>query len=106
MQLRDWVTQERKKRGWSKKRLAEEAKVSASVITRLENGERLGHAVTIARVTNVLGMDPAAVERSLRQEHEEERETQYVDLSKIPIERRPLARDIIDAVVRRLEEGH
>lgn len=104
MRLADVIAQERKRRGWSRQQLAAKAHVSPATISRLESGDRFGRTKTIADVTSALGIDPVTVGRIVRQQEAEDQETQYVDLSKIPAERRPMAKRMIDAILRQMEE--
>jgi transcriptional regulator with XRE-family HTH domain len=99
MRLADLVRTEREKQRLSQAELARRAGVSPPVISRLEDGKRLGRGDTIARVTRALGIDPAIVQSILREE-QEERDVQYIDLSEVPPEDRPALKRSIDALVR------
>lgn len=83
MKLGDVVKEERIRQGLQAKDLAKMAGVTPAVITRLEQGKRLGRVDTVLKITGVLGIDPARVQRMMRadEEEEEEDETQYVDLA-------------------------
>lgn len=104
MRLADLIRTEREKRDWSQSRLGREALVSASVVSRLESGKRVGRADTIARITSVLAIDPAIVQDYLR-ERQPEREIQYIDLSKVPASQRKLLRSTVEALVRERERA-
>lgn len=104
VRLADLIATERRKRGWSKSELARQARVDPSTISRLEKGQFLGRSDTIARIGSALGIDPRKLDAVLREE-EEEQEIQAINLSKVPPERRPFVRRMIEAVVREAEQN-
>lgn len=61
----DLIRQQRDRQGLTQGQLAEIAGVSFSVISRMERGETIGRADTIARVTSALHLDAALVQRYL-----------------------------------------
>ena len=100
VRLADLIRDEREKRGWNKRRLAKEAGVDPSTITRIENGETMtGRGGTSAKIAKALGIPAPVLDAAIR-EAEEESEVQYIDLSGIPSERRRDLRRYIDALVR------
>lgn len=106
MKLAELVRQERQRRGWSKADLAREADVSRSVITNMESGKRLGRADTVAKICQVLGIDPAEAQAVLSSEtdSDEARDLQLTDLSKVPPNDRAKLRRAIIELVRSFEE--
>ncbi len=58
----------RKSKGWTLRELARQAGVDVGSVSRLEAGKQIGRADTIARITNALGLDPAQVAATLREE--------------------------------------
>lgn len=100
MRLAELVKEKREALGWNKSKLAREARVDPSTITRIENGEMLGHSDTIARIGNALGIDPRKLDAAIRDQESEENETQYVDLAGLSPEARERTKRMIDAIVR------
>jgi transcriptional regulator with XRE-family HTH domain len=101
MRLSELLQDELKRSGWSQRQLADEAKVSKATVSRYLSGQRTGESKKLFQVTSALGIDPARVQRALRDEKQEENEAQLiVDLSKVPKEDRPRAREVIDSVMR------
>lgn len=68
MRLAELVATKRKERKWSQSQLAREAGVTPAVVNRIESGQRLGRADTIARITGALGIDSDTTQRLLRDE--------------------------------------
>lgn len=62
------IREQRDRKGLSQTQLAELAGVSFSVISRMERGETVGRADTIAKVTGALKLDAALVQRYLSDE--------------------------------------
>ena len=56
MEIGELIQQARLRRGWSRSDLAAKSGVSAATITRVETGERVGHAETIARIARTLDL--------------------------------------------------
>jgi transcriptional regulator with XRE-family HTH domain len=62
------IRDQRDRKGLSQTQLAELSGVSFSVISRMERGETVGRADTIAKVTGALKLDAALVQRYLSDE--------------------------------------
>jgi len=68
MKFGELIRDQRDRKGLSQTQLAELSGVSFSVISRMERGETVGRADTIAKVTGALKLDAALVQRYLSDE--------------------------------------
>jgi transcriptional regulator with XRE-family HTH domain len=109
MKLGEFIVQERKRAGLEQKDLAKLAGVSAATVNRIEKGLTLGGADTVARIGEVLGIDPRVIHALILEREiaglSEKDEIQSINLKRVKAERRPLLRRQIDALVREASDN-
>lgn len=111
--LAEVVKQAREARQWSVRELGRRAGVSHAAVLRVENGERLGRADTVSRITEALGIDPAIVSQLLRGEPvdsedidlaDPELKLMFDDVGRLTPEERESVKAAI-RLVRRIQRG-
>ncbi len=62
MKIAELIRQERERRGWSARKLAAKAEVDPAAISKIENGQQIGHAITLAKIAQALDINPSLLQ--------------------------------------------
>jgi transcriptional regulator with XRE-family HTH domain len=103
MRLPNLIKRTRQEKKISVREVARRIGVSAGTVSRWESGENIPSGDNLAQLGVVLGIDPRVLNAAAREE-EAESDILGVDIRKVPKDRRPALKRLIDTAVQSFEE--